>query len=193
MTGVLVALSGHYGETTLSISNRKKVLQRGVRHSSLCWLGVSVMPGRQPIRWNEQTRGRAVRSAKFVAKIVLFFFCLILSSAVFPCNSKTAKIDWLKIQATKEALWSATTPFSKIFDQRDVNFPPQSCTSPPVSVWYPHALSRSRLDQFCLISSHILSQSAVLLRFKRQIQSMRKQIKNNKQTNLEARTVEGRA
>lgn len=40
----------------LSISN-EKVLQRGLCRLLLCRLGVSVMPGQQPICWNKQPEG----------------------------------------------------------------------------------------------------------------------------------------
>lgn len=91
----------------LSISNGE-ALQIGQRlRRSFSSLVAGCQAGSTVSLLNQTTRGRMVKSAKFVAKIVFVKFSLLQSAALLFSHTR----DWKWKQ--KKALWSATTSFLK--------------------------------------------------------------------------------
>lgn len=100
----------------LSISNEEALREVSVSVGRsvvllLCRLGVSVMPGQQPIRWNKQPERERSNLPNLFAKIVLFVESSLLQSCPkilhHPCVENGSKKKNIYI-----ALWSASTLFS---------------------------------------------------------------------------------
>lgn len=199
MTGIFGRFrGGHYGETVKSISS-ENVLQRG-HGVSVSTFSSLVAPQAWVSSWwqvnsqSAKTNNQREKSAKFVAKIVLF--CHILSPAVLPCDSPSHRKWKCKQQKGKNKKRNLICyrTILQICAKRDITILLQSYTT-PLFLFDMYAI---KLKSWTLVTSvylklsHILSQSAVLLKFKCQIQSIKKEEKKpQKQPILEARTAEG--